>query len=288
LKQAFSIDVEEYFHTVNFESVIDRRDWSTIPSRVELGMGRLLDALVATGSSATCFVLGIVADRHPQLVRRIAEAGVEIASHGFDHRRVSQLEPESFAEDLRQAEESIGAACGLRVRGFRAPHFSIDRDRAWALDVLIDRGYVFDSSIFPGRHPEYGVPEAPTTPFRWIGSSGGSLIEVPVAVLEFGGMRLPFAGGGYLRMLPYALFRAGLKAIARRARTPFTVYCHPWELDPDQPRPGLRGTRCFRHYVGLERMESKIYQLLREFPFGSVSEVVSGLDLPEMLIAPRS
>jgi polysaccharide deacetylase family protein (PEP-CTERM system associated) len=273
-----TIDVEEYFQVVNLEGAVRREQWASIPSRVEIGVERLVELLHHSGASATCFVLGCVADRNPGCVRRMAEAGLEIASHGFDHRRLHDLGPEGLDRDLARAEEAIGAATGVRVRGYRAPHFSLDRRSLWAYDVLIDRGYVYDSSIFPGHHLEYGMPDAPDRPFVVLRPDQRTIIEFPIAVTSFAGVRLG-TGGGYFRLYPYRLTRFLLRRLARSGGAPVTFYVHPWELDPEQPRQPLPWWRRLRQYQGLHATESRLRRLLAEFQFADVGSIVGELDL---------
>jgi polysaccharide deacetylase family protein (PEP-CTERM system associated) len=295
MPSVLSIDVEEYFQVVNLEGVVRREDWPRIPSRVEVGLARLAELLDRSGSSATLFVLGCVAERNPACIRRLAEAGLEIASHGFDHRRLWDLDPEELDRDLQRTEEAIGAASGVRVRGYRAPHFSIDRRTTWAFDVLIDRGYLYDSSVFPGRHPEYGMPDAPRRPFAVVRPDGRSIAELPIAAASIGGLRLAM-GGGYFRLYPYRLTRFLLRRLGRQGGSPSMFYVHPWELDPEQPRLPLSWWRRLRQYQGLRATEPRLRRLLLDFRFTDASSVIGDLELEPIALdgaaasrqAPRS
>ena len=276
-----SIDVEEYFQVVNLEGLIPRQDWPSVPSRVEVGLDRLLGLLAESGASATCFVLGCVAERNPAAIRRLAEAGLEIASHGYDHRRLHELGAEALDRDLARTEEAIGNACGVRVLGYRAPYFSLDRRTLWALDVLLDRGYRYDSSLFPGHHPGYGMPDGPDRPFAVLRPDGRTIAELPIGVAKVGGVELA-AGGAYFRLFPYRLTRFALRRLARPSPLPFTFYVHPWELDPEQPRLALPWWRRRRQYQGLATTEPKLRRLLGEMRFTDAATALDALDEGEL------
>ena len=280
-----TIDVEEYFQVVNLEGLIAREDWPRIPSRVEVGLSRLLDLLRESGASATCFVLGCVAERNPEAIRRLASAGLEIASHGFDHRRLHELGPVEFDRDLARAEQAIGDACGVRVSGYRAPYFSLDRGTLWALDVLLDRGYRYDSSLFPGHHPGYGMPNGPDRPFAIRRPDGRTIAELPIGVARVGGVELA-AGGAYFRLFPYRVTRFALRRLARRSALPFTFYVHPWELDPEQPRLALPWWRRWRQYQGLASTEPKLRRLLGELRFTDVATALGECELETLALEP--
>jgi len=239
----------------------------------------VLDLLAASSTRATFFVLGWVAERHPGLVRRIADAGHEIASHGYAHRLVYDLTPAEFREDLRRASTAIGAAAGVTVCGYRAPSFSITRRSLWALDVLIEEGYTYDSSVFPIYRDRYGLPGAPRFAHEIV-RPAGSLIEIPPSTIRIGGVTLPVAGGGYFRLYPYALTRRAIASLNTRVHRPAVVYLHPWELDPAQPR--LRGSAVsrFRHYVNLDRTERRLRRMLSEFSFGPLTSAIGAAALP--------
>jgi polysaccharide deacetylase family protein (PEP-CTERM system associated) len=272
--QLFSIDVEEHFQANAFDRVVSREDWDRQPSRVESNTERLLDLLDRTGARATCFVLGWVAERHPALVRRIAAEGHEVASHGWWHRRIGSLTPEELRQEVRDSKRLLEDLTGQPVNGFRAPSFSITPGREWAFDVLLEEGYTYDSSLFPIRRPDYGYPASPVVPHE-IRRPSGVLLEIPMATARIFGMRIPAAGGGYLRQLPYALIqRAARDAVARRR--PGMFYIHPWEVDPDQPRFPVGMLTRVRHYGGLEKTLGHLERLLTEFRFTSVAEWLAG------------
>jgi polysaccharide deacetylase family protein (PEP-CTERM system associated) len=265
----FTVDVEEHFHVNAFDGLVSRGDWERLPSRVERNVAVLLDLLARHDALGTFFTLGWVARRNPGLVRRIADAGHEIACHSFWHRRAGTLAPGEFREDVRIAKAAIEDAAGQPVFGFRAPSFSIVPGTEWAFDVLLEEGYRYDSSIFPIRRPDYGYPGAPADAYR-IRRPAGTLLEIPLATTTVAGLRLPAAGGGYLRHLPLALIQRALREHADR-RAPAMFYIHPWEIDPDQPRLAAPLLTRIRHYRGLARTLPRLERLLAEFRFTSVA-----------------
>jgi len=266
----FSVDVEDYFQVVAFEGVVDRSEWDRYPSRVEANTDRLLDLLAARGVRGTFFTLGWVAQRHPRLVRRIAEQGHEVASHGNWHRRVSTLTPEQFRSELRESKAALEDASCQPCFGFRAPSFSIVPGIEWAFDVLLEEGYRYDSSLFPIRRPDYGFPESLAMPYL-LRRPSGTLLELPLATLSVAGMRLPAAGGAYLRQLPYGLVQRAFRQWGAREVTA-TFYIHPWEYDEGQPRLPCGRLTAVRHYRNLGRTWSRLERLLDEFRFTSVAE----------------
>jgi polysaccharide deacetylase family protein (PEP-CTERM system associated) len=273
---ALTVDVEDWFQVHAFEDAIPRAAWEGCERRVEASTGRLLDVLDARGVRATFFVLGWVAERHPRLVAAIAAAGHEVASHGHEHRRVDRMGPDAFRADLRRASDAIEAACGVRVRGFRAPSFSVSDDSLWAFDVLFEEGYRFDSSVFPVRHDRYGMPSFPRRPVRVREAGGRALWEFPMTTWRLFGRNLPVAGGGWMRFLPPAAMRRAIET-ENRAGRPAIVYLHPWEVDPAQPRVAAAGAFArFRHYLNLDRTLSRLEGLLDRFRFGTVSEALAG------------
>lgn len=271
----FTVDVEEYFQVLALERRVAREDWDLMQSRVAPSVSRLLELLASHEARATFFVLGWVAERQPRMVREIARAGHEVASHGWDHRRVVQESIERFRTSVRRTKQVLEDLTGARVLGFRAPSFSIVPGCEWALDVLVEEGYRYDSSLFPIRRPGYGYPNGGRDP-HWIQRSAGRLGEVPPATLRRWGVNLPAAGGAYFRLLPYGLVRAALKDCERRG-APGTFYIHPWEIDPDQPRLDVPWWTRLRHYGGLRRTESRLQRLLGEFRFTSVAETLASL-----------
>jgi polysaccharide deacetylase family protein (PEP-CTERM system associated) len=265
-----SIDVEDYYHAWALSPVIGPDDWERWPARVEESMRRVLDLLAAAGVRATCFVLGWVAERRPELVRAIVAAGHELASHGYAHEKVAHQTPSAFRADVLRTRSLLEDIGGVPVRGYRAPSFSIGPAQWWAFAILAETGHSYSSSLHPIRHDHYGLPTAPRTPFR---PTAGSLVEIPVATVEMG-RRLP-CGGGYFRLLPYSCSRWLLARHIERDRLPATFYFHPWEIDPEQPRvEGLPARSRFRHYVNLGRMEGKLRRLLADFAWAPISAVL--------------
>jgi polysaccharide deacetylase family protein (PEP-CTERM system associated) len=266
----FSVDVEDYFQVVAFERIVDRGSWGRYPSRVEANTDRLLELLDGRGVRGTFFTLGWVALRFPNLVRRIVAQGHEIASHGQLHRRVTTLTPAEFRADIRESKAALEETSGQPCLGFRAPSFSIIPETAWALDLLIEEGYRYDSSLFPIRRPDYGFPESLPVPFR-LSCASGTLLELPLATLQVAGYRLPAAGGGYLRQFPYAVIRKAFAHWGARGISAM-FYIHPWEYDPEQPRIRCGAFTAFRHYRNLERTWPRMERLLGDFRFTSVAD----------------
>ena len=263
---AMTVDVEDYFQVSAFDDVVDRADWERMESRVERNTRRLLDLFDEFDVRATFFVLGWIGERHPSLVREIHDRGHEVASHGYGHGLVYTQTPEAFRHDVRRARRILEDATGQAVVGYRAPSYSITARSLWALDVLVDEGYEYDSSIFPIRHDRYGMPDAPR--HRHVRHTpAGPIVELPPATVRTLGMNLPAAGGGYLRLLPYGWTRRALTRLNERERQPAVFYVHPWEIDPDQPRLPARGLSRFRHYRNLHLTEPRLRSLLGSFRF---------------------
>jgi polysaccharide deacetylase family protein (PEP-CTERM system associated) len=267
---ALTIDVEDYYHVSGFDHCIARGQWDDLPTRVGDSTRRLLDRLAEADARATFFVLGWVAERQPDLVRAIRAEGHEIGSHGYGHRLIYEQTQEEFRADLRLSRVVLEDILGETVSAYRAPSFSITQQSLWALDVLLEEGFLFDSSIYPTHHDRYGIAGTPLEPHP-IERSRGTLWEFPPPVWRLMKYPLPVGGGGYFRLYPYAMTRRGLRSINAAGR-PFAVYLHPWEFDPEQPRfrPGLM--RGFRHYVGLCRTENRLLRLLQDFRFGTLTE----------------
>ena len=265
----FTIDVEEHFQVSAFEPHLARERWDGLESRVVANVGVLLDLLARHGARATFFILGWVAERRPDLVKAIGRAGHEVASHGWDHKRVTQQTPEEFRLSVRKTKAALEALTGMPVLGFRAPSFSIVAGREWALDILVEEGYRYDSSLFPVRRPGYGYAAGRREP-HWLKRPAGRLAEVPPATLRVAGVNLPAAGGAYFRLFPYALVRAALRDCERR-RVPGTFYIHPWETDVGQPRMDVPWLTRVRHYGGLGRTARRLERLLGEFRFTSIA-----------------
>jgi len=271
----FTVDLEEYFQVSAFESRVSRSAWTRFESRVAGQVALLLDLLARHEARATFFVLGWVAERQADLIRTIVRAGHEIASHGWDHVRVTHQTPRQFRASIRRTKEVLEANTGAPVLGFRAPSFSIVPGREWALDVLIEEGYRYDSSLFPVRRPGYGYPGGSPDP-HWLKRPAGRLAEVPPATLQWCGLRLPAAGGAYFRLLPYSLVRAALRQCEGRG-APGTFYIHPWEVDPAQPRLTVPWLTRLRHYGGLRRTTPRLERLLAEFRFTAIRDTVAAL-----------
>ncbi|MBV9621855.1 MAG: DUF3473 domain-containing protein [Gammaproteobacteria bacterium] len=271
---ALTIDVEDYFHVAALSGAISRDSWTLRESRVEANTERLLTILAARNVHATFFVLGWLAERQPQLVRRIAAAGHEVGCHGYSHQLVYRQSPKEFREETARAKHSLEDTLGQAVQGYRAASFSVTRRSLWALDVLIDLNFGYDSSVFPIRHDLYGLPGARPEPHRITAPSGRTLAEFPMSTASFLGLQVPVSGGGYFRILPYWLTRAGLKQINERHGRPFAFYLHPWELDPGQPRVKVGALSRFRHYTNLSRCEARLQRLLGEFSFTSMHEAL--------------
>lgn len=277
----FTVDVEEHFQVVAFQRAVSRSDWERHPSRVVANTTRLLDLLAEHEVRGTFFTLGWVAEKHPQLVRRIAEAGHEVASHGCFHQRVFSLTPEEFSADLKQSKSQLEQASGQRCLGFRAPSFSIIPGLEWAFDALLEAGYRYDSSLFPIHRPDYGYPAAPPAA-HWIERSAGRLLELPLATATIGPVRFPAAGGGYLRQFPLALIRRAMREWGAQGVSAM-FYVHPWEYDVEQPRIPCGWLTAQRHYRNLDKTWPRMVQLLKEFRFTSVAERYAselGLDMP--------
>ncbi len=270
---AFSVDVEEYFQVAAFAGTIPREDWDRRPSRVETGLAVVTELLAAAGVRATFFVLGWIAERHAPAIRALAEAGHEIALHGFDHRPVFRMSEAAFREDLRRARAAVENAAGVAVTGYRAPSFSIDERTPFAHRVLAEEGFGYSSSIFPGRTDLYGMADAPRLPYRPLADAPG-FWEIPVPTLRIAGRNLPWGGGGWFRLMPDALYEWGIGRIAAAGR-PVFFYCHPWEFDPDQPRVPASFRSRFRHYLGLGRMRARIARLLARHRWGRMDELLA-------------
>ena len=273
-----TIDVEEYFHVSAFEQIISSHDWPTYESRVEKTTHRLLKRLSETGTLATFFVLGWVAERHPELIRTIRKNGHEVASHGYAHQVLTVLTPPQFRADVRRAKRILEDILGEPVVGYRAPSFTIMEDTVWALRTLVEEGYVYDSSIFPVWHDRYGLHGANPYCHRLM-TAAGPIWEVPPSTLPVGNMRLPVAGGGYFRLWPYRLLRRWLRKIELSGH-PLVVYLHPWEIDPEQPRVRAALLSRCRHYLNLHKTEGRLVQLLQDFRFGSIADTIEPI-LPD-------
>jgi polysaccharide deacetylase family protein (PEP-CTERM system associated) len=274
MQNALTIDLEDYYHVSAFRDSMGSDDWNLQTSRVERNTELLLDLLDEAGHRATFFTLGWVAEQHPRVVRRVAERGHEVACHSLRHRLVYEMSPEEFREDTRHAKQLLEDISGSPVRGYRAPSFSVIQDSLWALTILAELGFAYDSSIFPVKHANYGMPRASRSPFV-LYTPAGPIIEFPMTTLEFAGHRSPFGGGAYFRLLPYWYTRWGIRFLNLKENRPVCVYLHPWELDPEQPRMTGSLTARLRHYLGLRNTPAKFRSLIHDFEFCPLGVLVS-------------
>jgi polysaccharide deacetylase family protein (PEP-CTERM system associated) len=279
ITNALTVDVEDYFHVSALAPSIHRDSWTSRESRVVANTQRLLDLFEQFDAQATFFVLGWVAERYPQLVRDIAARGHEIACHGYSHQLVYEQSPEEFRDETIRSKSLLEDISGAKVLGYRAASYSIVHKSLWALDILVDIGFAYDSSIFPVRHDRYGIPNAESIPHRMATPNGASIVEWPLATARILGWRLPVAGGGYFRLLPYWLSRWGLASVNRSELQPFIFYLHPWEIDPEQPRVAASWLSRFRHYTNLGKCEARLRRLLGEFRFGTARDGLVQLGL---------
>jgi polysaccharide deacetylase family protein (PEP-CTERM system associated) len=267
---ALTVDVEDYFQVEAFAGHIGRGEWDAFPRRVARNTGRLLDLFAEAGVSGTFFMLGWVAERHPELVRRILRDGHELASHGSDHYRIDQQSPEEFRNDIRRSKALLEDIGGTAVAGYRAPTFSVGVRSRWAHAILAEEGFRYSSSVYPVMHDLYGVPEAPRHPFCPL----PGFVEIPMTTMRLFGRNIPASGGGWFRLLPYAVTRTALRRAGSELRTSCVFYLHPWEIDPGQPRQAQAPWRSrLRHYVNLGRTEDRLRRLLRDFRWTRMDRV---------------
>ncbi|KAI5916647.1 XrtA system polysaccharide deacetylase [Thauera sp. 2A1] len=270
ITNAFTCDVEDYFQVSALAPHFPRHTWENVPCRVERNVERILQMLDDHGARGTFFTLGWIAERFPQLVRRIAAAGHEVASHGYAHERASALTPEAFKADIALAKAVLEDITGRLITGYRAPSFSIGKANLWAHDCIAEAGYRYSSSVYPVKHDHYGIPDAPRFPWRL----DNGLVEVPVTTLRVFGRNWPAGGGGFFRLLPYGVSRWQIARVNAQDQQPAIFYFHPWEIDPEQPRVREATARTrFRHYVNLERTASRLERLLADFSWGRADEV---------------
>jgi polysaccharide deacetylase family protein (PEP-CTERM system associated) len=288
LKNFFTVDVEDYFQVHLFRHAVRVGEWGRFDARVGDNTRKILDLLAERGTRATFFVLGWIAERKPGLVKAIHRMGHEVASHGYWHRVIHSQTPAQFREDIKSSKGLLEDLTGEAVLGYRAPTYSITRETLWALPIIREEGYRYDSSVFPIHHDHYGIPDAPRFPFRWnlrseapkpdSGAPGSAddpadLPEYPISTVAFCGVNLPIGGGGYFRLVPYRATRMGLERINGKERMPFMFYLHPWEIDPAQPVVrNIPPMARFRHYVNLRACLGKLERLLADFSFGSIGE----------------
>jgi len=275
ITNALTIDVEDYFQVSAFAPHIDRADWDNRECRVERNVHRILDMLDQHSTQATFFTLGWIAQRYPQLIKQIVDRGHELASHGYGHERASDLTEAAFLEDVRLAKAILEDLSGQEVRGYRAPSFSINKNNLWAFDCLAHTGHRYSSSIYPIAHDHYGMPDSP----RFVYEVRPGLLEVPITTLRAFGRNFPSSGGGYFRLLPYALSRWMLQRVNSTDQQSGIFYFHPWEIDTEQPRiAGIGAKTRFRHYVNIDRVEARLNQLLTDFRWGRMDHIF--LDQP--------
>jgi polysaccharide deacetylase family protein (PEP-CTERM system associated) len=280
IRNAMTVDVEDYFQVSAFAESVDQKDWDNHPLRVESNTFKLLDLFDEYQLKATFFILGWVAERKKDLVLEIAKRGHEVACHGYSHQLVYNQSPDVFQEETIRAKNILEDIIQQPVRGYRAASYSITEKSQWALDILAETGFIYDSSIFPVRHDRYGMPDSPEHPYRLTTPSGNSIIEFPLSTAKIINYRMPVAGGGYFRLYPYWLSRTGLGLINRQQK-PFIFYLHPWEIDPDQPRIEASWFSRFRHYNNLDKCETRLRNLVTDFQFGTAWDVLSDLGLTD-------
>lgn len=269
---AMSVDVEDYFQVSAFEKVIDKNSWNSIACRVEQNTDRILQLFDHGKIHATFFMLGWIAERYPDLVRRIVEAGHELASHGYDHIRVTTQNPKEFRYDIIKTKNLLEDISGVKVIGYRAASYSIGEKNLWALDELFDTGHKYSSSIYPIKHDLYGMPNAPRFMFKPHGDEG--IIEIPVTTIQFLNKKFPCGGGGFFRLYPYWFSKWALNSVNMNDKQPAIFYFHPWEIDVEQPRPnGATIKTKIRHYLNLHKMESRLEMLFRDFKWDRVDNV---------------
>ena len=284
ITNALTIDVEDYFQVSAFAPHIARDQWDSKECRVERNVGRILEMLDQAQVKATFFTLGWIAERYPQLIRRIVQEGHELASHGYGHERASDQDWDSFFTDINLAKILLEDLTGVEVRGYRAPSFSIGKDNQWAFDCLVKAGYRYSFSIYPIAHDHYGMPDAP----RFVHEVRPGLLEIPVTTVRWLGRNFPSSGGGYFRLLPYALSRWMLRRVNQDDGQAAIFYFHPWEIDVDQPRvEGIGAKTRFRHYVNIDRVEGRLKQLLTEYQWGRMDQVFLRADTaqPQVRVA---
>jgi len=273
IQNALTIDVEDYFQVAALAEAVDYDDWASMEYRVEANTDRILSLFDEAGVKGTFFTLGWVAERSPEMVKRIAAAGHEVASHGYSHQLIYNQTPDVFREETIRSKKILEDIVQAPVTGYRAASYSITNESRWALDILAEQGFTWDSSIFPVHHDRYGMPGTPRWPHRLTTDNGYELAEFPLSTLKFPGYTLPIAGGGYFRLFPYWFSRMGLGSINRQGK-PFVFYLHPWEVDPGQPRLDVKWFSRFRHYNNLDVCEQRLATLLSDFRFTTMSKVL--------------
>ena len=268
---AMTVDVEDYFQVSAFEKLISRNDWDNIDSRVEGNVERILELFDEKNIKATFFTLGWIVERHPAMIERIVSNGHELASHGWEHIRVTKQDPKGFRDDITRTRALLEDVSGQVIKGYRAASYSIGRNNLWALDELAEAGYEYSSSIVPVHHQYYGMPDAPRFAFQ---ASGGRILEIPITTLSLANWNINCGGGGWFRLFPYGFSSWAIRQINEQEQQSSVFYFHPWEIDPDQPRPdGLNLKTRFRHYVNLDKMYARLERLSDDFSWGRMDEV---------------
>lgn len=284
ITHAMTVDVEDYYHVAAFAGVIRPDQWDQWPTRVEANTDRLLQLFDDAGIHITFFILGWVAERYPELVKRIHQQGHEIASHGFSHQLVYRQTPAVFREETARSKVLLEDLSGQEVSGYRAASYSVTRKSLWALEILAELGFRWDSSIFPTRHDNYGIPGSPEEPYRLLTENGAVLTEFPLTTARVLGQAVPAAGGGYFRQYPYALSRWLFERASLNQTMPRIFYLHPWEIDPEQPRvPNASWFSNFRHYTNLERCLPRLERMLKDFKFGTISQSLGSINIEKQL-----
>lgn len=284
MNNIFTIDVEEWFHAPQLEPYLEGRRWKDLEARLVPNVHRLLEIMADHRTQATFFILGWVGERYPKLVREIAASGHEIASHGYRHKLVTELTPSTFREYVKRSKFLLEDLTGRSVLGYRAACFSVVKSTLWALDVIKETGFLYDSSMFPIHHDLYGIPDYPRFPY--VHDNG--LIEIPPSTLSFLGYNIPIAGGGYFRFFPYTLTKIAVKMLNKSGQ-PAVFYLHPWELDPDTPRTGQADWRTrFRRNINLKKTASRLKKLLSDFSFVPINDYIQHVNLEGLKIKPES
>lgn len=276
---ALSVDVEDYYHVAAFSSVINRENWGDYDSRVYKNTMELLDLFDTAKVKSTFFVLGMVAEKHPEIIREITKRNHEVACHGYSHQMVTKQSEQVFREETAKAKSIIEDQAQTEVVGYRAASFSITKKTLWALDVLAESGFKYDSSIFPVRHDRYGIPDAPLEPYKIETNNGASIVEFPMTVKKIARVNIPASGGGYFRIYPYYLTKYLLNSINKKDNRPFVFYLHPWEIDHNQPRISAGLFSSFRHYTNLDKCKPRLTRLVDDFSFASIKDTLSNLEL---------
>ncbi len=272
MKNAMTVDVEDYFQVSAFERYIKREEWNNIPSRVEMNTNKILDIFSANNVKGTFFTLGLVAEQHPQLIQRIIDEGHELASHGYEHIRVTQQTPKQFKNDVIRTKALLEDLSGKPIKGYRAASYSINNSNLWALDILAETGHLYSSSIYPIRHDLYGMPDAPR--FQYYPRENQNIIELPITTLKMFDRTFPCGGGGFFRLYPYMLSKWAINRVNKKEKQSGMFYFHPWEIDTEQPRQkDLDIKTKTRHYMNLDKMEGRLIKLLKDFSWGRMDDI---------------